>query len=31
MESYQVGDRVNVTVERDGRRVGVPIVLKPVS
>ena len=31
MDSHNVGDRVNVTVDRDGRRVEVKVVLKPVS
>jgi len=31
MEQFKVGDRVNVTVDRDGRKVDVPVVLKPVS
>ncbi len=31
MESYKVGDRVTVTVDRDGRKSDVPVVLKPVS
>jgi S1-C subfamily serine protease len=31
LESYKVGDRVNVTVERNGRKTDVPVVLKPLS
>jgi S1-C subfamily serine protease len=31
MEGHNVGDRVKVTVDRDGRKVDVAVVLKPVS
>jgi S1-C subfamily serine protease len=31
MESHKVGDRVTVTVDRDGRKVEAAVALKPVS
>jgi S1-C subfamily serine protease len=31
MESYKIGDRVTVTVDRGGQRVEAPVVLKAVS
>ncbi|HET9315047.1 MAG TPA: trypsin-like peptidase domain-containing protein [Vicinamibacteria bacterium] len=31
MEAHRVGDRVKVTVDRDGRKVDATVVLKPVS
>jgi hypothetical protein len=31
LETYKVGETVTVTVERDGRKVDVPVVLAPLD